>query len=166
MVLFILRKLILQTRMRSKPVGLDAWYLVGRFVCFHTSCVRTAKPEPSLVAYVISTIIAWAGSNDNVNRGQWANFCGKFQWNQMNHSGVTAAIKQRLILLEQRLEKCKVIPPLSTHWNHLAIFFEALISVWNLTKTKFVGYKAICQNSASSENLKLGSCAFLGSLRL
>ena len=69
----VLRKLILQTRMRSHPVELDVWFLVGHFVYFHTSCVRTAKalarlcwcagsPEPSLVAYVISTIISWAGS--------------------------------------------------------------------------------------------------------
>ena len=73
MAFFVLRKLILQTRMRSHPVGLDVWFLVGPFVHFHTSCVRTAKalarlrgcagsPEPSLVAYVISTIISWAGS--------------------------------------------------------------------------------------------------------
>ena len=51
------------------PLG---YLLVGPFVCFHTSCVRTAKalarlrgcagsPEPLLVAYVISTIISWAG---------------------------------------------------------------------------------------------------------
>ena len=40
------------------------------FVYFHSSCVRTAKalasagsPEPSLVAYVISTIISSAGSD-------------------------------------------------------------------------------------------------------
>ena len=54
-------------------VGLDTWFLVGPFVYFHTLCVRTAKalarlrghagsPERSLVAYVISTIISWAGS--------------------------------------------------------------------------------------------------------
>ena len=71
MALFILRKLILQTRMRSYPVGLDVWFLVGPFVYFHTSCLRTANalarlrgcagsPEHSLVAYVISTIISWA----------------------------------------------------------------------------------------------------------
>ena len=47
--------------------------MVGPFVYFHTSCVRTEKamarlrgcagsPEPSLVAYVISTIISRAGS--------------------------------------------------------------------------------------------------------
>ena len=76
MVLFVLCKLILQTRMRSHPVGLDVWFLVGPFVYFYTFCVRTAKalsrlrgcagsPEPSLVAYVISTIISWAGSNGN-----------------------------------------------------------------------------------------------------
>ena len=73
MVLFVLRKLILQNRMRSHPVGLDVWYLVSPFVYLHTSCVRTAKAlgrlrgcagssEPLLVAYVISTIISWAGS--------------------------------------------------------------------------------------------------------
>ena len=67
MALFVLRKLILQTRMRSHQVGLDVWFLVEHFVYFHTSCMRTAMalaPEPSLVAYVISTIISWAGSND------------------------------------------------------------------------------------------------------
>ena len=75
MVLFVFGKLILQMRMRSYPVGLDVWFLVGLFVYFHTSCVRTAKalarlhkcagsPKPSLVDYVISTctIIPWAGS--------------------------------------------------------------------------------------------------------
>ena len=73
-VLFVLCKLILQTRMRSHPVGLDIWFFVRHFVYFHTSCVQTVmalarlrrcagSPEPSLVAYVISTIISWAGSN-------------------------------------------------------------------------------------------------------
>ena len=67
MALFVLRKLILQTHMRSHQVGLGVWFLVGPFVYFHTLCVRTAKalarlrgcaglPEPSLVAYVISTM--------------------------------------------------------------------------------------------------------------
>ena len=79
MVLFVLRKLILQTRMLSHPVGLDAWFLFWPFVYFHTSCVRTAKalvilracagsPEHSLVAYVISSIISWAGSFSKPNR--------------------------------------------------------------------------------------------------
>ena len=56
--------------MRSRPVGLDVWFLVGPFVYFNTSWLRTAKalarlrgcaglPEPSLVAYVTSTIISW-----------------------------------------------------------------------------------------------------------
>ena len=73
MVLSVLRKLILQTHMRSHPVGLDVWFFVGPFVYFHTLCVQTLKalvrlrecaglPEPSLVAYVISTISSWAGS--------------------------------------------------------------------------------------------------------
>ena len=73
MALFVLRKLILQSFMRSHSVGLDVWFLVGPFVYFHTLCVRTAKararlrgcagsPEPLLVAYAIRTIISWAGS--------------------------------------------------------------------------------------------------------
>ena len=60
--------------MPSHPVELNVRFLVGPFVYFHTSCVRTAKalvrlggragsPKPSLVAYVISTIISCAGSN-------------------------------------------------------------------------------------------------------
>ena len=74
MALFVLHKLILQMRMRNHPMGLDVWFLVGAFVYFHTPCVRTAKalgrprgcagsPAPSLVAYVISTIISWVDSN-------------------------------------------------------------------------------------------------------
>ena len=62
-----------KTRTRSNPVKLDIWILVGPFVYYHTSCVRTAKtlarlrecagsPEPSLVAYMVSTIISWADS--------------------------------------------------------------------------------------------------------
>ena len=40
---FVLHKLILQTLIWGHPVGLDVWFLVGPFVCFHTSCVQTAK---------------------------------------------------------------------------------------------------------------------------
>ena len=72
-VIFVLRKLILQTHIGSHLVELHVWFLVGPFAYFHTWCVRTAKalarlqectgsPEPSLVAYVISTITSWAGS--------------------------------------------------------------------------------------------------------
>ena len=70
MSLFVLRKLIIQTRMRRHPVGLDVWFLVGPFVYFHTSCVRTVKAVARLcgfagspVADVISTIISWAITN-------------------------------------------------------------------------------------------------------
>ena len=64
--------------MSSHPVGLDVWFLVGPFVYFHTLCVWTTKalvrlrgcagsPEPSLVAYLISTISSWAVSNVLIN---------------------------------------------------------------------------------------------------
>ena len=76
MALIALRKLNLQTRMRSNPLGLHVWALVRPFVYYHTLCVRTAKalarlrgcavlPEPSLFAFAISTIISWAGSYNN-----------------------------------------------------------------------------------------------------
>ena len=55
-VLFVLRKLILQTRMRSHPVGIDVWYLVRPFVYFNTSCVRTAKA----LAKLHRCAVAWA----------------------------------------------------------------------------------------------------------
>ena len=41
MALFFLRKRILQTRMRSHPLGLDVWFFAGPFVFFHTSCVNS-----------------------------------------------------------------------------------------------------------------------------
>ena len=43
MVLPVLRKPSFQTRMRSHPVGLDVCILVGPFVYFYVSCVRTMK---------------------------------------------------------------------------------------------------------------------------
>ena len=73
MAIFVLGKLILQMCMLSHSVELDGGFLVGLFVYFHTSCMRIVKPlarlrgcagrpEPSLVTYVINTIISWAGS--------------------------------------------------------------------------------------------------------
>ena len=67
MALNALRKLSLQTRMRSNPLPLHVWLLVRLFVYFDTLCVRTAmalvslrgcavSPEPLLFAYAISTI--------------------------------------------------------------------------------------------------------------
>ena len=72
MVLFVLCKLVLQTSMRSHPVGLDVWIfgqtlrLLPYFMCANSEGGCADSPEPSLVAYVISTIISWAGSNDVV----------------------------------------------------------------------------------------------------
>ena len=77
MVVFILRKLILQiqTRMHIHPEGemSDIWSALHLL-----PCIRTAKalvrlhgcaglPEPSLVAYVIRTIISWVGSYTATN---------------------------------------------------------------------------------------------------
>ena len=73
LALFVFRKFILQTCMRSHPTGLGVWFLAWSYVYFYSSCVRTAKalarlrewagsPVPSLVAYLISTKISWAGS--------------------------------------------------------------------------------------------------------
>ena len=69
MALIVLRKLNLQTRMRSNPLGTHVCFLVRPFFYFHTLCVRIAKaltrlcgcavsPEPSLFVCAISTIIS------------------------------------------------------------------------------------------------------------
>ena len=85
MALFVLRKFILHTCIPSHPVVLAVWCLVGSFIYFRTSFVRTAKalarlhrcadlPEPLLVAYVISTIISWAGSFPIWSYAFWQNY--------------------------------------------------------------------------------------------
>ena len=43
MVLLVLRKLILQMCMRSHPVELDVWFLVGLFIYFHTFILHMCK---------------------------------------------------------------------------------------------------------------------------
>ena len=102
MALFVLRKLILQARMHSLPVGLDVWLLVSPFIYFHTSCMRTAKslarlrgcvgsPEPSLVAYVISTIISWAGSSLTILNGCACMFEGLLNTQCWSSSLITCA---------------------------------------------------------------------------
>ena len=74
MVLFVLRKLILQTRMGGHPVGLDVLSfgqtcrLLPYCTCANSEAPARLRqcadtPEPSLIAYVISTIISWAGSS-------------------------------------------------------------------------------------------------------
>ena len=79
LALFPFRKFILQMHMPSHPVALDVWFFVWPVVYFPSLCVRTVKalarlrgcagsPEPSLVAYVVSTKIAWAGSNNTLNK--------------------------------------------------------------------------------------------------
>ena len=76
MVLLVLRKLILQTRMRSRSMRLDIWFLFGRTLCLlpYFMCANSeGSGETALmrrlvwafaVACVISTIISWAGWND------------------------------------------------------------------------------------------------------
>ena len=74
MALFLLRKLNLQTGILSHPSTARCLIFCRTLCLFHTLCVRTAKalarlrgctgsPEPSLIAYVIRTMISWAGSN-------------------------------------------------------------------------------------------------------
>ena len=61
MVIFVLRKLILQVSMRNHPVGLDVWCLVGPLVYFHTSCLRTEKPCSGETARMRRLAWAFAG---------------------------------------------------------------------------------------------------------
>ena len=64
MALFVLHKLILQTRMRKHPMGLNVWILVGPFVYFHTPRVRTAKAlarlhKCDMYHNLMSWLISW-----------------------------------------------------------------------------------------------------------
>ena len=77
-----------------------SWYFIGPFVYLHTLCVHsegsgeTARmPEPSLVAYVISTIISWPGSfsknktsNEIYNPNKWVVLEGDVNFNQRSLS--------------------------------------------------------------------------------
>ena len=65
---------ILRTRMRSLWNRSEVWLFAWSFLFIPILCGRTAKalarlractgsPEPSLVAYVISTFLTWAGSS-------------------------------------------------------------------------------------------------------
>ena len=131
MVIFFLRKLILQMRMRSHPVGLDVWSLVSPFVYFHTSYVRTMKalarqrrcaglPEPSLVAYVISTIISWAGSYMKNN-------------SIFIKLSVTLCFLEEFALYDQRWTKLSS-NVLSQNWNTCS----KLYSLFHEFRTRFV----------------------------
>ena len=73
MVLFVLHKLILQTCMRSHPVGLGVWFLVRPFVCFHISCMRTAK--------ALARLRGCSGETARMRRLAWAfasRLCDKY----------------------------------------------------------------------------------------
>ena len=59
MVLCVLRKLILQTRMRSHPVGLDVWRLVGLFIYFHTLRLWTAKALAISICDKYHNLMSW-----------------------------------------------------------------------------------------------------------
>ena len=72
---YVLPKHFLQMLMCCHPMWLDVWILVGSFVLPYFMCAnsegsgkqrrlwRDCTPEPLQVAYVISTISSWAGSN-------------------------------------------------------------------------------------------------------
>ena len=65
MALLVLRKLIFQTRMRSHPVGarrLIFGRILRQFPYLVSANSEGSSSEPSLVAYLISTIIPWADS--------------------------------------------------------------------------------------------------------
>ena len=67
MALFVLRKLILQTRAR-RLIVCRTRHILPYFMCANSegsgeTAGCTGSPKPSLAAYVMSTIISWAGSN-------------------------------------------------------------------------------------------------------
>ena len=169
---FVFRKLILKTRKRSHPMGLDVWFLVGPFVNFHTSCVRTAmaltglrecagSPEPSLVAYVISTKISWAGSFMEARISFGLN---------VFHNGVTVFQGDLYILQLQRISRISPCMCNQSGWFIVLIVFNVTHLSRNTTKpTKWrvrpaktqisLGIRPVWSVSSLSAWRKLGSLA-------
>ena len=75
--IFVLRKLILHTRMRSHPVRLDVWFQVGPFVYFDASCVRTAKALARLRECAVSPVFAGRLCDKYHNLTSWIIWCYK-----------------------------------------------------------------------------------------
>ena len=76
MVLFVLRKLILQTRMRSHPVGLDVWFLAGPFVYFHTSmCTNREGSDETVQMRRLAWAFADCLCDTYHNLMSWLNWC-------------------------------------------------------------------------------------------
>ena len=126
MALFELRKLLLQTRMRSHPVGLDVWFLVGPFVYFHTSCMRTAKP--------LARLRGCSGETARMRRLAWAfagRLCDKYHnlmsWLILSFRYCLWAGKMELLTYRQRrlqvtcrpLHKSKLSPPPPSFRNQI-----------------------------------------------
>ena len=130
--------------------GLDVWYFIGPFVYFHISCVRTAKalarlrgcagsPEPSLVAYVISTIISWAGSKDHLEEMKSSN--------RPNLGKLRMTYYQRILFSDYLLShfmnsncKCKAVHP----WHTGRSFRGIVTSEWPKTLKKTTREQGQC----------------------
>ena len=122
------RKFILQTRMLSHPVGLDVWFLVDPLstsilhVCEQRRLARLCEcagsPKSSLVAYVISNIISWAGSFGFFFRNY--HFVSIFGKSSMSLSFMVN-IKSHFIT-QITINLCKLCRCIHAHTNHYWIF--------------------------------------------
>ena len=81
MALLVFRKRILQTRMRSYPVGLDVWVLVGSFFYSYTSCVlawafagRLCDKYHNLMSWLFSLQSLWSKFDK-----LWTKYCLHYQ---------------------------------------------------------------------------------------
>ena len=69
MALLILRKLILQTRIRSHPMGLYVWFLVGLFVYF--MCANSEGSGETAWIFMLAWAIAGRISDKYHNLMSW-----------------------------------------------------------------------------------------------
>ena len=141
MVLFILGKLILQ-------MGLDVWVLVGPFVYFNTLCVRTAKvlaslqgcagsPEPSLVAYVISTIISWAGSISDCKKNPVSKSKISSIFDNLNKNSAYKKLLKLSVVNEPFYEKMQISRHIQAVWSAPLLIVVEIILYLKLLNPNF-----------------------------
>ena len=158
--LFALCKLILQTHMRSHPVGLDVWCLIGPFVYFHTSCVWTAKALVRLRMRRLTWAFAGRLSDKHHNLMSWLIYL--FSGYHLTCANIL--LMKLILFLEYRaivvpVAKVLSIRPQKRDWN--AGIVDTQKTVWISLKTKLkelASFSQMALNCYSKKITKVDYC--------